>query len=208
MTNTEKIKNDLTRYLKRKGLNVNEDCEDSYRLEIIYTKHYTTHKIYLRIYYDEISYSTDAYLYTVYVTRRNNKRRSTENINKLKTKHNRKDYKNAVYKNVLRIIGWLDKIAEKEKEEQDRKTNYASELEFYFKDKYGNVDLNVNDWGGEIHISATVRYGKDNHISETHNIIYKDGNYFLEGINRHHSNYKRSTTVYKQRKKNVEKIKE
>ena len=101
----------------------------------------------------------------------------------------------AVYKNVKLIETWLEPVADAEYRRLQDLKDYTKELEFYFKDKYGNVRLTI--YGSETkRISATVTY--DTYF-ETHEITYEDGNYFLQSVSKNYRYLHKP--IYKQRNK-------
>ena len=121
-----------------------------------------------------------------------------EDINKLRTKFSRVDFNNAVYKNILLIQTWLDPRLEEKKKIKDELKVYASELKFYFEDKYGKVDLNIS--GGKDRKDITAVVINNEGATETHYMLYEDGKYFLTQIVTTWS-WRKEKKVYKQRKK-------
>jgi len=204
-------KDKLIKYLNKKGIVDIEDDSDK-RIDVIYSKCDIKLIIRLYLYPKDIGYETpgetpkykNSSKYTTYY-RKNSyyriggdvcRRVGGDNINKLKTKFNRNDFNSAVYKNILLIQTWLDPILEKKKKEKDDLNNYASELEFYFKDKYGDAKLSIS--GDEIK-NILVKVTNKNGATEYHKMMYENGNYFLNSISTFW--YKPEKKVYTQRKK-------
>ncbi len=206
----EKIKN-LIKYLNKKGILdivVDSDCDS---IDIFYSKYGFRFKIRLNLYPNITYFTSEKLQYKKigkFIThyRKGSYRRKGgdvrkfvggENISKLKTKHTRVDLNSAVYKNILLIQSWLDPTFEVKKKDKEELNNYASELKFYFEDKYGDVKLSIS--GDEVkYITAEVTNCEG--TKECHVMIYKDGNYFLQSISTYWG-WKKEKKVYKQREK-------
>jgi hypothetical protein len=195
--------NKLVKFLHKKGItDVKTDDEYNNFLDVYYIKHEIKTKIRLFFYSSYVKYETPGtYLeYPVAYDKRN--RIIRKSIYRLKTTFNRKDFNSAVYKNIKIIQTWIDPVAERKKIRNENLNNYTKELEYYFKDKYGNVKLDIYDRYSVKDkpiktISATIKF---KYHTETHDIRYEDGEYYLICIQKYYDNKK----IYKQREKKEE----
>lgn len=204
-------KDKLIKYLNKKNIQIGIIDDDS--IDIIYGENDITLTIRLIFYSKYIKYSTlninpkykNRPKYVTYYRNGDWRRRGGEvrrraggdDIKKLKTNFSRTDFNSAVHKNILLIQTWLYPILEEKKKTKEELIDYASELKFYFEDKYGDVKLSIR--GDEIkHITAEVTNNEG--ATEYHNMLYENGNYFLESINTYW-NWRKEKKVYKQREK-------
>lgn len=213
----KELQDKLIKYLNKKGLiDIKVDPNDY--IDVFYCKYEIKFRIRLEIYSSKhIKYSSpdvspkykNHCKYVTYYRKADWRRRGGEvrrrvggdDINNLKTSYNRKDINTAVYKNILLIQTWLDPILEQKKKTREELNDYASELKFYFNDKYGKYgDVKLSISGNETKkISAQITNSEG--AIEYHNMLYEDGNYFLESINTYWRNWNKEKKVYTQRKK-------
>jgi len=201
----------LILYLNKKG--ITDITHDYHNIDIEYSKYDIKSIIRLDFYTKYVKYQTPysnlQYInFTKYITyyrkatynRRGgdvSKRVGGDDITKLKTKYNRVNFNNAVYKNILLIQTWLDPVLEKQKKEKEDLNDYASELKFYFKDKYGDVKLGISGINIK-HITAEIINNEGG--TEYHKMEYDNGNYYLRSISTYW-NREKEKKVYKQREK-------
>jgi len=207
-------KDKLIKYLNKKGIkDIEVDQKYNEYIDIPYGKDDVFVTIRLSIYGNYIRFSTpgETPKYKNYGKWITFYRKSTQNrrgckvcrkvggedINKLKIKTNKKSYLySTVYKNILLIQSWLEPVIEEKIIIKKDLNQYASELKFYFKDKYGNVKLNIS--GDNVkEITAEIKC-KDG-STEYHNMSYENGGYFLNSIKK--SWYWNEKVIYKERKK-------
>jgi len=204
----------LVKYITKKGITdfkIDENYHDY--IDIPYSKDGISITIRLHTYGDYVRFDTPGvspkykdygkwvtyHRKSTYNRRGGDVRRKVggENINKLKVKFNRSDFYSTIYKNILLIQTWLDPVIEEKIKLREDLNQYTSELEFYFKDKYGNVILDIS---GDKTKQITAEVECKDGSTEYHSMIYENGGYFLNSIRKSWS-WRGEKTVYKQRKK-------
>lgn len=192
----KELAQNLVEYFSKKGMNDIKVCE--HYIDVFYTNvgirlpiriyFYNTHVRFSSpessLIYPNVTYSKPYYNSRgTYVSGKTIRK----DITRLKVSLTRTNFNGFVYKKILDIIEWVLPVTLKLRKEIDNKKQYASELEFYFNDKYGNVSLNVSDGlPSEVkNISASV---KIDNVNEQQHMVYVDGEYSLMRINRRYVN--------------------
>lgn len=171
MQTKQEIKENLIKYLAKKGIELSLNENNS--LVWVYKVHYSTFTTKLFIEakdgWNENSGSVIKY-YCSYA----------EGLGRRKTAVN-SGFGLKVYKNLMFIKEQLDKKAEQVKETVDRKKQYCTELEMYYKKIHKRVDISTSK-NNDGSISITIS-GYDDQKSTYYSILFKDNRYYLNSKN-------------------------
>lgn len=158
----------LISFLKKKGIN-NIEYNDG-TIQILYKN--SDFKIFLKYYPNVVHYYVN--LPKIIMDYKKG-----ESIKKLKTKLNRKDFNSAVYKNILKIQEWIKPELFKQRNKKKNLEKLTTELQIYYTDKYGDINIDYYEYIHQIQISFRK---KEKNI--THIIVHtRDNNtYYLSTI--------------------------